>query len=107
MIQAHFKLRNLTMTDQELIKRISEICDLPSRGFYRDKVTGLHNLTINPLSNTPEAKAFCWDLMIEYKIDFVNYEGDIYSAIKSNSEHQNRNPQRAVLLAVIEKEKNK
>lgn len=87
------------MTDQELIKQdvelIKSVCDiLKLKMTHTIGWVEINHKTFNPLANTPEAKAFCWDIFSEngclMDID------TIIEALTSNDK------QRAVLLAFVE-----
>lgn len=100
----------MTNDDKKLIKDIAVICGKTltevtcSDGFWfcDEKCE-----EFNPLADTIEAKAFCWDLMIKHDIrvcDFFDRDGDkpTYYAYKDRVRVTDKNPQRAVLRAVRE-----
>lgn len=93
------------LTDLEIIKRIAEIVGCP----YDD--TGLiqaYGNWIDPLLDTMRAKAFCFDLMIKYKVDVSHYiDGTVDAYIDFNNQGAtDSDANKAICLAIIKANSN-
>ena len=100
------------MNDQDLIKHVAEILDLAYIDLYCGRFFISSYVTINPLANTNEAKAFCWDLMLknDFRVFDLWNENDgtpHYEVYNDKISVVDKNPQRAVLLAFVELNKDK
>ena len=108
------------MTDQDLIKTVAGILGIKKyKEGYGELVcdpTGQYDYVIefNPLANTPEAKAFCWDIAIKERMNLWTsneHDLDVYNAASElASDYHIRDVysmQRAVLLAFVELSKDK
>ena len=109
------------MTDNELIKRLAELLEFNCVEFEFDGsielvTVGGFNMpqSLNPLVDTVEAKAFCFDLIVKYRLTIeteVLAKGKLHryvvSAIKSCGGSvwgfDERSPQRAIIKAVVAK----
>tara|TARA_R110002051_G_scaffold301683_1_gene369645 strand:+ start:740 stop:991 length:252 start_codon:yes stop_codon:yes gene_type:complete len=82
------------MTDLEICKRIAEIEGISDYIFI--------NYDYNPLTD----KALCFDLMVKHKVDTEWWGDELGAYIPVNDgEIHDKNPQKAICLAIIEAHK--
>ena len=101
------------LTDLEICRKIAEIegksidCDIGD-------CVSIHNGGDGKLYNPITDKALCFDLMVEYGVDFYSicvvgctYEAVIFITSRNESiMARNKNPNKAICLAIIEANSN-
>lgn len=101
------------MDDLDICKRIAEIEGYKTEAFSGhdccaftgndcEPYVGKYDyIPYNPLKND----TLCFQLMVKYKVDFCNLENHVYEAICGSTFFQNRNPNKAICLAIIKANK--
>ncbi len=114
------EIKMTELTDLEICTRIAEIEGFTDISVYSGVDSGgtlmvskfeiltddgkgfplkIHNY--NPLTDD----ALCFRLMVKHKIDFVNFDTDMYAGVVKAKTFQNRSPNRAICLSIIEANK--
>jgi hypothetical protein len=96
------------LTDLEICTRIAEIEGLNDFTYFED-VNGERQLSVNKNHFNPLTdKALCFDLMVKHEMEFFRYAKTWNcSWYGEHPSIQDKNPQRAICLAIIAKHEGK